>query len=264
LGAALTSTQSAIACSTDLWAVDTGVTAGTPADNVARYSGECAAKSSNAFVQDDSPGQATPPGLDRIVARFYVLVGDSGSPRVYSGFDDAQNRVFDVRVDVATGDVSLDSPPGGSVELTCSGCAVAEEWNSIEVDWNSGASTATMWVNSDARSVSAPDPSIASGAIGGGNLVSTVRLGNLNGSGGELTVDAYESRRTQPIGRLCVGDADGNGSIQFFDVTAIFEEVSSAGINLAKGQPDVDENGEVQFFDVSDAFGLVSAAVDCP
>lgn len=251
--------QSALACTVDNWDANSNtiepgsVVADGPAP-VARYSGVCAmqaADATEAWVRDDSPG-----GINRIRARFYVLADNSGEAVVYRGLTSTDAALFGVRLNPANGDVTLTS---AGVNAVCSGCANAGAWNSIEIDWNAGGGSLDLWVNSDARSDSAD----ASAAFSTSNTVSSVRLGNLNSAAGTMNFDAYESRRTTAIGRLCVGDGNGDVSIGFPDVTEIFNEVSSAGVELSAGQPDVDEDGSVGFPDVTQAFGLVSIAASC-
>jgi len=255
----LFASQAALGCTLANWNPGAGgstmPTAGSPApENIARYSGACgmqAADGTVSYVQDDSPG-----GIDRIVARFYVLnnLDPAQDAVVYRGFSTqtGTGNLFTVRF-TTDGNVRLiDNATGTSVSQ-----AASNPWASVEIDWTQG-SPGSISLSVDGQTAVTQSVSNAGAAL------QSVRLGNLTSANGSLTFDAYESRRSTPIGRLCVGDADSNGSIQFFDVTAIFDEVSSAGLNLATGQPDVDENGQVQFFDVSDAFELVSGAIDCP
>jgi len=260
--AALVAASGAFACTVDNWSGRSDAPDGAPLASgpngpdgkpaIARYSGVCAMQTvadTETWVEDNSPG---PGGIDRIRARFYVLANNSADAVIYRGFDGggSGNELFNLQI-AADGAVSISS---GSISIPAPGAAVDPGWNSVEIDWNSGGEFG-LTINGQ----SVP----TSGSSAAGSLAS-VRLGNLNGATGTLNFDAYESRRSTPVGQLCVGDADGNGAIRFFDVTQIFEEVSSGGNVLASGQPDVDENGEVRFLDVAAAFELVSTAVDCP
>ncbi|MFU8831884.1 MAG: hypothetical protein ACNA7J_06965, partial [Wenzhouxiangella sp.] len=83
----LFASQAALACTTDNWSGASGnVLASGPADSptFARYSGVCAMQVPSGeagWVQDNSPG-----GIDRIVARFYVLNNLTGSSaQIYRG-----------------------------------------------------------------------------------------------------------------------------------------------------------------------------------
>jgi hypothetical protein len=96
-----------------------------------------------------------------------------------------------------------------------------------------------------------------------GNALQSVRLGNLNGAGaGSLAAagsspvvfDSYESRRTTEVGRLCVGDADGNGQRGIGDLEAIFDEFQFD--NLASGNPDANEDGSIGISDLEVVFQI--------
>jgi hypothetical protein len=66
-----------------------------------------------------------------------------------------------------------------------------------------------------------------------------------------ISVDAYESRRQNAIGRLCRGNADALADRDVNDMLAIRNEILQLGNPfLANGNPDCDENGGV---DINDA-----------
>lgn len=248
--------QSAMACTVGNWSTNSGnVDAGGPDTSLARYSGLCAMGAPDtavAWVQDNSPG-----GINRIRARFYVLNElDSGqSAVVYRGFSDTSGGgpLFTVRL-ATDGTVRLiDNATATEVQQTAS-----TNWVSVEIDWSQDSVNGTI-----SLSVNGQAPVVNDLLSNTGSSLQAVRLGNLLGAAGSLNFDAYESRRTTAIGRLCVGDGNGDGSIGFPDVTEVFNEVSSAGVELSAGQPDVDENGSVGFPDVTQAFGLVSIAASC-
>jgi hypothetical protein len=62
-----------------------------------------------------------------------------------------------------------------------------------------------------------------------------------------IVTDAYESRRSTAIGRLCRGDANNDGSRNSGDGIVIRNEFLSA--TLAAGQPDANEDGAVNSTD---------------
>ena len=89
--AVMLGTGSAVACSLQNWSsASTGMFAsqpdgagGDPSGSAAsaRYAGLCGATApAGEFVQDDRPG-----GIDRIIARFYVLNDGATDPVVYRG-----------------------------------------------------------------------------------------------------------------------------------------------------------------------------------
>jgi len=232
--------QVATACVTDNWL---GGTSGTlnPAqpddmsDPAARYSGLCGLEVPGgqvAYVDDNSPG-----GIDRIRARFYVLVDSTANVFVYRGLNGGGSTVFDVLVNPNTNNVRLSS---SGVNLTCAGCANIGSWNSIEIDWDAGSGNMELLVNG-----AGPAPVAFSSA----ETVSNVRLGNLNGAAGDLSFDSYESRRTTEIGRLLVADANESGDVTGGDLAVIAGEI--LGNALATGQPDCNESGDVTGADLS-------------
>jgi hypothetical protein len=243
-------TGAASACSLQNWSSTTGSivanqpdgTAGDPggdATNVARYAGLCGAAALSgavAYAQDDRPG-----GIDRIIARFYVLDNALGNVQVYQGNDSGGTELFDVVVD------------GGSVTFASGGASlvapiVAGNWNAIEVDWASGGNISLI-VNDSA-------PITDSGAATG-SLANT-RLGNVNGGTAtppSVTVDAYEAHLSTPVGTLLNSDANNDTNINSADITTVVNEVF--GGTLATGTPDCNESGEVNSADITCVVNLV-------
>lgn len=255
---ALVAAQGAFACTVANWngGNSGNVTAGGPnAGSIARYSGICAMATPDgvtAWVQDDSPG-----GIDGIRARFYVLNGLSASQSaiVYRGFSTTggTGNLFTVRLDTDGNVRLIDNATATEVQQSS-----ATEWTSIEIDWSQGNGDGVI-----SLSVNGQAPATVNNLNNSGQALQSVRVGNLLGASGILNFDAYESRRSTAVGRLCVGDANGDAEINFFDISTVFEEVQSAQTILATGQPDVDENGQINFFDVSAAFLEVQSAASC-
>lgn len=224
--------QAALACTTGNWSGTMGsVAAGARiADGIERYSGLCGMQTPGgavAYVQDDNPG-----GIRRIRARFYVLADNTSAVDIYRGFTAGSSQLFNVRLGT-----------GGAVTLTSGGASVSANgvsgnWNSIEVDWNASSGQLVLTVNEQSP-VSVPF------SVSGG--VGFVRLGNLNGASGTMNFDAYESRRTTGVGRLLVGDVNGNGSISSADVVAARLEFLGTE---QPGQPDCNESGSISSADV--------------
>ena len=242
----------AMACTVDNWSSASGVTAGDPAaDGISRYQGLCGLEvTGSGYVQDNSPA-----GIDRIVARFYVLNDNTAPATIYSGFsaNDATGEVFNVTLDDA-GQVTLtDTATGQTVSQSGS-----TDWLSVEIDWVRDASgSISLSVNGQA----------AAEATGfdntGASQLASVQLGNLDGAAGTLGFDSYESRRSTAVGRVCVGDADPSGERDFADLTAIFGEL--VGGSLASGTPDATEDGIIDFDDVTAIFGvIVGGQGECP
>lgn len=242
---ALLASQAAFACQTTNWSATSGaVVAGSPTpDSVARYQGLCGLRATGAgYVQDNSPG-----GIDRIVARFYVLNDNTATATIYSGFGDTaggSNR-FNVTLNSA-GQVTLtDTATGQSVNQTGS-----TNWLSVEIDWGQGAGSgfASLSVNGQAAAE-------VTGLNNSGAALQSVRLGNINGAAGTLGFDSYESRRSTAVGRLVVADANNDGNINAQDIVAVRNEI--LGNALAAGTPDCNENGSINATDVVCTRGII-------
>lgn len=252
--------QSAAACTLTLWNGGTsgGVVAGQPdTDNIARYAGVCAMQvpgGAVSYVQDNSPG-----GINRIVARFYVLnnLAAGQSAIIYRGFNNTSGAgaLFTVRLE-SNGLVKL-IDNASAVEVTQTS---STPWTSIEIDWTQGSGTGAL-----SLSVNGQGPATAGSLNNAGSALQSVRLGNLNSATGTVNFDAYESRRSTPVGRLCVGETTGDNNRTSDDFLEIFDEAASAGLTLSDGQPDFTEDGAITNDDVLGVFDLVAnAAGACP
>jgi len=249
-GAAILAAPSAFACQLTLWDDSTvGVIADQPqgftTQAVQRYSGLCGALIPDSATGPQFVGDNTPANLDRIIARFYVLNElDAGANTVvYRGFS-ADNGggsvVFTVRVG-ANGNVTLlDNTDSGAGVISQS---ASTDWISVEIDWQRGSP------GSISLSVNGQSPVTASRNNSGGPQLESIRLGNLGDAAGTLTFDAYESRRTQPIGPLLVGDTSADGQITGGDLAVLADEI--LGVALAPGQPDCTEDGQITGGDLS-------------
>lgn len=230
------------ACSTDGW---TGGTANIPANatadsppNVRRYSELCAlGVTGQAHVQSNHASDT------RYRARFYVMDGltGAGSVDVFEAYSDegATTALFKVSFDGSQ--FTFDATDAGGT----SGAAGSKNgWNLVEFDWNSDSGDFDYWVNADA-SVDAPTGTLNSGA----GTVEAVRVGAPNGFApqtGSISVDAFESHRTTPVGPLLACDANGSGAVSIADVVAILNELAGT---LQVGQPDCNEVGGVTIAD---------------
>ncbi len=240
--------QSAMACTVGNWSADSGnVNAGGPNTGVARYSGLCAMGAPDgkvSWVQDNSPG-----GINRIRARFYVLNNiDSGqSVQVYRGFSSTNGTglLFTVIMNSSGSVVLRDHVANQDVSQVAS-----TKWLSIEIDYaqGSGDGVISLSVNGQTPALNSSLNNAAAAAL------QSVRLGNLQGTGGTLNFDAYESRRTTAIGRLLVGDANNSGSVNIADASAIIAELDGT---TQTGQADCNENGVINIADASCIISLL-------
>ena len=249
--AVLVATHGAFACTVDNWSGKSDAPDGEPLASgpngsdgkpaIARYSGVCAMQTvadTETWVEDNSPG-----GIDRIRARFYVLANNSTDAVIYRGFDGdgLGNELFNIEI-AADRSVSITS---GSVSIPAPGAAVDPGWNSVEIDWKSGGE---FGLTINGQSVT------TSGSSAAGSLAS-VRLGNLNGATGTLNFDGYESRRSTAVGRLLVGDANGDGTVDVLDINTLANEILNS--DLGSGVPDCDESGTVDVLDVNCMAGII-------
>jgi hypothetical protein len=244
--------QGAQACAISAWSSATGLTVadtGAPTAGFSRYSGICGLKTVGGakFVQDNSPGSA-----GTYKARFYVR-GEAG----------AAGTIFKAR-NAASASVIAITANGTAFSFAVNGATAATtvpytvgSWYAIEMDFTAGA--ATTFNVTGAAGASVPVTAAASAA---GDLIANVQLGNIEAAGtGNFGFDEFDSRRTTAPGRLCRGDATGNGLIQGNDRTAISNEIATVG--LATGQPDCTENSLVQGNDRTCVSNLIAAGATC-
>lgn len=256
---------------------------------VSRYQGQCglrAPTNGGNYVQDSSP--AAEPTFR---ARFYAFLPNTGSASTIfragnATADSALTTFTDGRIRVVyngTGTINVFGP-GGTPNLQCAGLTTGR-WYSIELAYNStgsalGTGADTLAANSLRATVIGQGnaatgdaaPQINCTQTGAGiatsanNTIDYVQLGNLTGgpAGNAITFDSYESRRTTPIGRLCRGDADNNGSLSIADRSAITTELGSFGNTRAPGTADCDENGQIQIADRACITQRLGAFQNCP
>lgn len=235
-------------CNTNAWGVDLGagqgvsgaVVAGSPVANVSRYSGRCGLLSDlpAEFVRDGSPlNEPT------YIARFYVRPAITGGTAViFQALEDGQ----------ATPSIAV-SYTGTQLSFAARGATssaanvTAGFWYSVEVNWTAGG---TMTYTVQGAQAGGVEPAPSTGTLTGvaaGAQVDQANLGWISGgTGGTLTTDAFESRRTQPVGRLCRGDANNSGGVSASDRASVTAELG--GI-LGLGQPDCNESGSVSASD---------------
>jgi hypothetical protein len=236
------------ACTVDGWL---GGASGVPANanpasppTVARYSELCAlAVTNTSYVQDNNASDT------RYRARFYVLDGLDGADPIdiFVAYSDPGATTTLFKVAFNGSQFTFNATAAGGESASASALA-GKVWNVVEFDWDSGTNSFNYWVNVDATT----DPATGSVDAGTGT-VEAVRLGAPNGfspQSGKLTFDAFESHRTTPVGWLLVGDANGNLSVNIFDMIGVQNEILNPVTSLAVGQPDCNGNGTVNVFDM--------------
>lgn len=247
--------QVASACAISAWSSATGLSAadsGEPTAGFSRYSGKCSLRANgpSKFVQDNSPANAT-----SYFARFYVNTGTLASADIFKARDAANADV--IRVSYNAGNLSFFVK--GAAAQPANIPAIAGRWYSVELSWAQGAAAAfNVKVQGDnGAAVTAPATTINSAT----DVINNVQLGMINaGATGQGFFDEFDSRRTTAPGRLCKGDANGNGQIQGNDRVTISNEIAGT---VATGQPDANENGSVQGNDRVVVSNLILAGATC-
>lgn len=236
------------ACSIAAWnGGPTGTpVAGRPTDAapVARYSGQCGlrAATSGSFVTDN-----TPTAEAAFRARFYVYTGlTSGQAVVYRARNAANVDQITVTYNQGSPGTFSFAIPGATAQTVP---ALTDRWYAIELNWAAaGTLTATVrGAAGTADAVANVTGGTAGGAIDTAQLGWVAGTGTVTGASRGIIADAYESRRSTAIGRLCRGDASGDGILGIADRVIITTE--AAGGALAAGQPDVNEDGVVAIAD---------------
>lgn len=234
-------------CNTTAWGVGLGAgqavqgspAPGSPTDAtaVSRYSGRCGLLSDTAaeFVRDGSPNDE-----GTYIARFYVRPAvTTGTAILFQALQDLQAVPS---IEIGFNGTQFTIAARGAVSTTAP--ATSGRWYAVEVNWTAGG--AMTYNIKGAGSVTAATGSLS--GVTAGAQVDQANLGWISGgSGGTVNTDAFESRRTQPIGRLCRGDAFPSDSYNIQDRIALNNEIlrlnGDATRNLSTGQPDVNEDG---------------------
>lgn len=257
----------AFACSTDGWdfaspTIEVGSPYGTTlpdVSGVSRFEELCALKADEAeLVRTNSPSHG------RVRGRLYAYpdlsvartVGGAAVVVAYSGNDGGGSELFHIAYD--GGNWTVDAVANGG---TSNSVAATGGWDSIEFDWDPGTNNIDVWINADATSVG-PTFSINSGTTA--TTMESLEVGlpvGLGGHTGTLYVDSVELRNETAIGLVPNCDAMPDGSIDFNDLLAQYNEIFNN--MLATGTPDCDFSGQaasggvVDFNDILAAYNII-------
>ncbi|RFF30799.1 hypothetical protein [Wenzhouxiangella sediminis] len=227
---------------------------GTQGASNRRYGGPCGLQvdidGTQRFVSDNSPQSET-----TYIARFYAFLDNAGSdPMIIFAADDGADDQIQVWYNFPNaGDLTLRvyDNGGGTNDLTES--AVGSGWHSIEFAWDAAATSDIRFsVDGAADLTASPDTS--------GLAIVNAHLGNVDGTatgGGSVDFDDFDSRRIERPGRLLVGDANDDATINVFDISAIIDEVQTG--TFAPGQPDCNEDGSINVFDISCLIDIIQS-----
>jgi hypothetical protein len=245
-GFGLVGAPSVFACSNGAWSTVTGTpVAGRPTDAspVSRYSQQCASRSAatGSFVTDNTPNAE-----QTYRARFYVYTGlTSGPAVVFRATNAASAQMIAVTYDATAGNFTFNTS-GGNGTI---GSITANRWYSVELNWSRATSNMAVTV----RGAGATTDSTATvTGVGGTDVIDTAQLGWISGAGVAaargIVVDAFESRRSTAIGRLCRGDANNDNTRNSGDLIVVRNEFLNS--TLGAGQPDANEDGTVNSGDL--------------
>lgn len=240
-------------CTLNNWSAkvgDTNLSAGTQGANNRRYAGPCGLRvslaGSEAYLTDNSPVAETV-----FNTRFYFFLNSvTQDVSIFEALD-GTDRAISATYDQSENKVNVVFQTGtGSTSSILSVGPVATGWNSLEIQWSSGATVTPKAIlgnasGTDTQTSVAVDTSnftIDSTKLGAINALATVP------TGGSIDFDDYDSRRDTVPGRLLAGDANSDGALNIFDVVAARNNI--LGNAVATGQPDCNEDGEINIFDV--------------
>ena len=285
-GLALFASAQVFACSTSLWgsgltggaggaqAAIGGVVAGQPnglgGGTAARYAGICGLRADTVgkYVQDGSPQtEAT------YISRFYAHVNfTTGTPvlfRVNEGAPDSGTPVALISIQYNRTNQQFEAVnrSGAVSTIGAAGSAVNNKFYHVHLNW-SRATGALNVVITAPIAVAPPAPPAQAfttisqnltgfGSTSGSTGPDYVQLGWVAGTAtGTVNVDAFESRRSTDIPRLCRGDTNGSNNISPADRSAITAELGA--LALATGQPDCNEDGIISPADRSCVTALLA------
>lgn len=220
---------------------------------IARYSGQCAIQvtAANRYVYATHP-VAEP----TYYARFYYYTGNrsGGAIDIFQGRDGTSLPIR-VEHEAASAINRLRFSSYGSGTLRTANVQ-PNKWYAIELAWTTGINNGALGITVTGGGVSTP---IAVSPITGLNnhnqRIREIRMGWITAGGnGAINFDAFEARRDGPPGRLCRGDANGNGTVTSGDATLMLQEFVNGALN--PGQPDCNENGMVTSGDATCAANL--------
>ncbi len=279
-GLALFASSQAFACSTSLWGAGLtggaggaqaalgGVVAGQPngggGGTATRYSGVCGLRATTLgqMVQDGSPAAEA-----AYIARFYVHANmTSGTPVVFraaEGAPDAANQpLISIQYNRANQQFEAVNRTGTVSAIGAASSALNNNFHHVHLSWTRATGALDVTVQGAGSSTPSATANLTGfSSTSGATGPDYAQLGWVAGTAaGQINVDAFESRRSTAIPRLCRGDANNSNSISVADRAAITAEI---GGTLATGQPDANESGGVSVTDRAIVTALIGAGATC-
>lgn len=280
LGAALVAAlafgaNAASACAISAWSSATGLTVadtGEPTAGFARYFGRCSLRVSSftaggRFVQDNTPNNEV-----SYRARFYYGTGDiTGETDIFQARNTGGTNIVRITHD---GSVLRFYVNGAASPQTVT--VADSRYYSIEMAWAAGtvspATTGTFTATVTGNSGNVATPAVAgtvnfTGLANSADSITDARLGLIAAATAPTVTspvffDEFDSRRTTNPGRLCRGDANGNGTISAADRTAVSNELAVPS-TVAVGNTDCNESSSVSATDRTCITNLIGAFATC-
>lgn len=270
--AALAGADFAAACSTAQWGQGSppggGVVgapvAGDSTTGVKRYGGLCGLRATapGNFVQDGTPAGASEGAY---IGRFYVFTGNGSGTEAtifqgVSGSENIINIAYNNTGNQATSGFRFRKANGNTFDEVTN--IRAGSWYSVEFNWNRTAGTLDVVVQGNGQAAIDPPAFTGHTSTAGTVGIDFVKLGWISGgaagTGIEVVVDAFESRRATAIGRLLRGDSNGSGSLTVGDATAIVTELNGGALAGGVGTNPAPECNEQGGLTVGDASCIVA------
>ncbi|AVP96026.1 hypothetical protein C7S18_01935 [Ahniella affigens] len=270
--AALAGAEMASACSVAAWtggAQNSPTAGGPPTAQHSRFQGGCSLKSTavGQTVTDNTPAGASE-GAYRV--QFYVKANVTG----------AEVDVFNAKATGGTNviRVTYDGTNfrfyANTAASPVSVAATNNRWYQVQLNWARGSGTGKMGIlvrgncgtsatcNPVFNDLDSATPAIT-GLSNNSDGIDTAVLGWIAGAAtGDITVDAFESRRATAIARIC-RDANGSGTVTPGDRTAITNELAGTVITAAAAAPDCNFDGSVTPGDRTCVTNLLAAFETC-
>jgi hypothetical protein len=207
-------------------------------------------------VRDGSPAsEAT------YIARFYAHVNmTSGTPVVFrlaEGAPDAAGTpIASIQYNRTNQQFEAVNRLGAVSTIATAGSAVNNKFYHVHLTWTRASGNLDVVIQGAGSSTALATANLT-GFTAVGSAENYVELGWPAGTAvGTINVDAFESRRSTAITRLCRADANASGNLSAGDRSAVTAELAGT---LQTGQPDCDESGAVTAGDRSCITGLLAA-----
>ncbi len=261
-GLALFTGSQAFACSTSLWgagltggaggaqAAVGGVVAGQPnglgGGTATRYSGLCGLRAVS-VGQNVADGSAVAEAT--YIAAFYAHVNmTSGTPVLFRVAEGTSPEIagsvplIRIQYNRTTQTFEAVNRTGVVSAIGTAGNAVNNKFYRVHLSW--ARATGNLDVTLQGGGATTPITAALTGfsSTGGATGPDFSQLGWVEGTAvGQINVDAFESRRSTTIPRLCRGDANGDTNLNVGDRGTVTTE--TLGGALGAGQPDCNEDG---------------------